>query len=94
MTKAQWRKASRQKWIRMHRRDIAELVAAVIFALILGFITTCHARKIEASFNGLQLKGIYSRNNAFEVMYQNGDQVSSAFFPDREHAEYFAEAIK
>jgi hypothetical protein len=80
--------------MRRHRRDIAELIAAALFALFLGVITTFHTRKIEASFKGYQLKGIYSSNNGFEVLYQKDGQVLSAIFPDRSHAEYFAEAFK
>ncbi len=61
---------------------------------LIGFITTCHTRKIEASFEGYQLKGIYSSNNGFEVLYQKDGQILSAIFPDRSHAEYFAEVFK
>ena len=70
ISRYQWHKENCLKWMRRHRRDIAELIAAALFALFLGFITTCHTRKIEASFKGYQLKGIYSSNNGFEVLYQ------------------------
>jgi hypothetical protein len=94
ISRYQWHKENCLKWMRRHRRDIAELIAAALFALFLGFITTCHTRKIEASFKGYQLKGIYSSNNGFEVLYQKDGQVLSAIFPDRSHAEYFAEVFK
>jgi len=94
MTKMQWRYHSCLQWLRRNRWAISEIFIVSILAIFLGIVTTCHARKIEASFEGYQFKGIYASKNGFEVLYQKDDQIFSAIFPDKSHAECFAEAIK
>lgn len=82
MTRAEWRKAKAFMWIRKHWSAVLEIILAAILAIALGLLSTCNVQKIADSLNG------------YCVIYEKADQVFESEFPDKAHAEYFAEALR